>query len=56
MTPEQVQQLRGLLKLGRIPDNDPSLKYEFRKGWNDGVAFAENQLDKIAGKATEESK
>jgi len=56
MTREQIAELRKLLNLGRIPDNDLTLKYEFRKGWNEGLAFAQNQLDKIAGKEMAESK
>jgi len=52
MTPEPLQAYRDALKAGRIPTNDPSLKYEFRSGWNEGVEFAQNQFDKIFGKET----
>jgi hypothetical protein len=50
VTDEQIQELRKALAAGRIKDDDPSLRYEFRRGWNDGVEFAQNQVDKIFGK------
>lgn len=50
MSPEDVKKLRNALRAGRIPADDTSLKYEFRKGWNEGVEFAQNQMDKIFGK------
>lgn len=47
---EQIQALRDALKAGIVPDGDRTLQYEFRRGWNDGVEFAQNQIDKIFGK------
>jgi hypothetical protein len=51
-TPEQLQALRAALMAGRIPANDPSLEYAYRRGWNDAIEFAENQVNKIFGKET----
>jgi hypothetical protein len=48
--PEQLQTLRDALKAGRLKEDDPTLKYGFRQGWNEGVEFAQNQVNKIFGK------
>jgi hypothetical protein len=50
MTSEQIAALRKALAAGRIADGDKSLDYAFRRGWNEGVEFAQNQVNKIFGK------
>jgi hypothetical protein len=35
------------LTAGKVADEKTSPDRVFLRGWNDGVAFAENQLDKI---------
>lgn len=51
MSPEeQLQALRAALKAGRVADEKASPDRPFLRGWNDGVEFAENQIDKIFGK------
>jgi hypothetical protein len=50
MTPNSIQPLRDALKAGKIPAGDKSLQYEFRRGWNEGIEYAQMQIDKIYGK------
>lgn len=50
MSPEDLKKFRDALRAGLIPADDPSMKYEFRQGWNGGIEFAQNQIDKIFGK------
>jgi hypothetical protein len=47
MTPEQLQALRDALIAGKVPDEKTSPDRAFLRGWNEGVAFAEMQIDKI---------
>jgi uncharacterized protein YeaC (DUF1315 family) len=47
MTPEQLQALRDALIAGKVPDEKTSPERAFLRGWNEGVAFAEMQIDKI---------
>lgn len=56
MTLEQLQALRSALNKGRVPDDKASPDRVFLRGWNDGVEFAQNQIDKIFGKETGEEK
>ncbi|MES2030869.1 MAG: hypothetical protein V4477_16940 [Pseudomonadota bacterium] len=47
MTPEQLQQLRDALANGRIKEQYNGSEWRFPHGWNAGVEFAENQINKI---------
>lgn len=47
MSPEQVAAIRAALAGARIADDDKTLIYEFRRGWNEGVEFAQNQINRI---------
>ena len=55
MTPENLQALRDVLKAGKVPDErlQPQERRAFLRGWNEGVAFAEMQVEKIFGKGPE---
>src|SRR4051812_48805640 len=46
MTPEQLQALRDALIAGKVPDEKTSPDRAFLRGWNEGVAFAEMQIEK----------
>lgn len=50
MTAEQLQALRDALRAGKVADEKLSPERAFLRGWNNGVEFAENQIDKIFGK------
>lgn len=50
MTEEQITEFRGLLKAGKVPPDSKSLEYEFRRGWNEGIEFAQVMADKVFGK------
>ena len=50
MSPEQLQAFRDALRAGKVTDEKASPDRVFLRGWNDGVAFAEMQIDKIFGK------
>lgn len=54
MTPDQLQQYRDLLAKGKFDPDKRSDQYPYQRGVNDGVAFAEAQLDKVLkdGEAT----
>jgi hypothetical protein len=47
MTPDQIQALRDVLAKARIPDDRNAADWPFPRGWNAGVEFAENQINKI---------
>lgn len=47
MEKEQLQAIRDALAAGRLADDDKTLVYEFRRGWNEGVEFAQNQINRI---------
>ncbi|MGY3609911.1 MULTISPECIES: hypothetical protein [unclassified Bradyrhizobium] len=47
MTAEQVQQLRELLAAGKVADEKLNPDRVFLRGWNEGIAFAAQQLEKI---------
>lgn len=51
ITDQKLREFRSALAAATIPANDPSLKYEFRQGWNGGVELAENLANKFFGKA-----
>ena len=50
MNPDQLQALREALKAGKVADEKLSPDRAFLRGWNEGVEFAQNQIDKIFGK------
>lgn len=52
---QQLREFRSGLAAGRLADNDKTLAYEFRRGWNEGIEFAQNQADKHFGKAEKEN-
>jgi len=47
MTPQQLHILREALAGGKITDDLMSSDRPFLRGWNQGVEFAENQINKI---------
>ena len=55
MTSEQLQSLRSALAAGKVADEKLSPERAFLRGWNEGVVYAENQIDKIFGKPADAS-
>jgi hypothetical protein len=49
MTPEQLQELRDALKAGKVAPDKVSNEWAFQRAWNEGIEFAERQLEKIVG-------
>lgn len=56
MTPEQLQQLRDALANGRIKEEYNGAEWRFPHGWNAGVEFAENQINKILKEGAEDDR
>ena len=54
MSEEQLQQLRGMLQAGKVKPEFVSTEYAFQRAWNEGIAFAERQIDKIATQQAED--
>lgn len=52
MSKEQLQQLRDALKAGKVAPEKVSDEYAFQRAWNEGIEFAERQLNKIVGAPT----
>lgn len=52
MTPISIQPLRDALKAGKVAPDKLSDEWVFQRGWNEGIEFAERQMDKIYGKET----
>lgn len=47
MEKEQLQAIRDALAAGRLADDDKTLVYEFRRGWNAAIELAQNHLNRI---------
>jgi hypothetical protein len=46
LTPEQLAEYRHILELGRVPDNKLDPERVYLRGFNDGVKFAQEHLDR----------
>ena len=53
MNDEQLQKFRDALKAGKVAPERVSEEYAFQRAWNEGIEFAERQIDKILGAAAE---
>lgn len=51
MTAQQLERYREVLRAGKVAPDKVSEEYAFQRAWNEGIEFAERQLDKIFGKA-----
>ena len=47
MSPEQMQKFRAALTAGKVAPEKVSDEYAFQRAWNEGIEFAERQLQKI---------
>ena len=52
MTPDQLQQYRDLLAKGKFDPDKRVAQYEFQRGWNAAIEFAEQKLKQAEGNAT----
>jgi hypothetical protein len=50
LPPSQLQQIREALKAGKVSPEKVSTEYAFQRAWNEGIEFAERQIDRIVGK------
>jgi hypothetical protein len=46
MNEDQLAQYRHVLELGRVPDNKLDPQRIYLRGFNDGVKFAQEQLER----------
>jgi hypothetical protein len=46
LTATQLQAYRDVLKAGKVAPDKLSTEWVFQRAWNEGVEFAERQLDK----------
>lgn len=45
MTPDQIQKYKDTLKAGKFDPDKRVTQYEFQRGWNSALEFAEAYLD-----------
>jgi hypothetical protein len=54
MKSAQLKSIRDALKAGKVAPDKLSDEWVFQRGWNEGIEFAQMQIDKIFGKETVE--
>lgn len=47
MTEEQINEYRKRLSLGKVDPDKVSTEYAFQRAWNEGISFAERQLEAV---------
>lgn len=52
MTPDQLQQYRDSLAAEKFDADKRSVQYDFQRGWNAAIEFAEQKLKQAVGDAT----